>query len=133
MQRKLMLTGALATAALLCGCATTPADINAEVNTQWDYHYADQPHGHIGQVMQKGGKGNCADFAVTKCALVERAGVNPARLSLWKYTRPDGAGHAICVVDLKTPLDWEDRGPFTVLVPGKVAMYEGQVATPLHH
>lgn len=131
--RKLSLLGLLA----LAGCASVQQypgadladNINSDVNTLWDYHYADQPKGHKGQVMSKGDSGNCYDFAVTKCALLSHAGISSDRLSIWAYNRPDGVGHAVCVIDQKYPMDWAPRGGLTVITrDGKLGIYEGQIA-----
>lgn len=99
----------------LAGCATTygfpgedvAATINAQVNSKVDYHYKDQPQNYTPtEVMKPGGSGNCADFAVLKCAMLAKNGFSPSRLSLVKFMRWDGVGHAVCVVDGKYALDW---------------------------
>lgn len=102
-------------ALLLTGC--TPAfegyeeafEVNRLLNAKRVYRYADMPAGHQPKVMQPGESGNCADFAITKCAMLVKEGFAPDRLSLLKFVRKDGQGHAVCVVDGKWALDWSDH------------------------
>jgi len=105
-------------ASLLVGaCSVTPqfegwetaVAVNQNTNSEVDYSYSDRPKGYTPTAaMEKGGSGNCADFAVTKCQLLVDAGFAQSRLSMSKFINKDGIGHAVCVVDGMWALDWYD-------------------------
>jgi len=40
--------------------------------------------------------------------MLVRDGFAPERLKLLKFTRYDGKGHAVCVIDSKFAMDWKD-------------------------
>lgn len=111
-------------AALLTACSSTKIDfpdyakayeINNAINSKRDYTYADMPKGYSpNKVMSVGDSGNCADFAVLKCVKLIEAGIDPKRLTLHKFLRKSGVGHAVCVIDKKWAMDWGwDLSPFT--------------------
>lgn len=109
-------------AIILAGCSTpsfdgydTALQINSQINRQ-RYGY-DNPnamtydwnHNQPAKVMLVGDAGKCGDFALTKCNWLKNAGFDKNRLSLVWYKLPQGSSHALCVIDGKWAMDWQNH------------------------
>jgi len=83
--------------------------INAEVNASHVYTPRIARWYRPWRIIGRGEPGNCLDYAVLKCAELRKAGFNSERLDLLAFTRWNGEGHALCVIDGKWGMDWKDR------------------------
>lgn len=86
----------------------TAYTINSGVNASRVYTERIAKYYRPWRVIKRGEPGNCLDYAVLKCAELHKAGFSSERLSLVAFTRWDGEGHALCVIDGKWGMDWRD-------------------------
>ena len=100
-------------ALLLTGCASSAPFVGyedaLEVNriAKQQFSYAPRPAGQASRAMKPGDKGDCADHAVTKCAMMLERGFKRERLSFARFDNRNGIPHAVCVVDGRWALDWK--------------------------